>query len=491
MPRRHSLILLAVFLLSILVRAPQLGRPLSKNHEFCTAVALIVLDVWWQRGFTECTGCPAVTFMGTCDGEAGNLGPISMQRHGVRYYISHMPLAYWAPFAVFKVLHIPPAPLPLELFNVLLHGLTAFFLYRFLATLLAGSSSPGLADVPFFAAVFYLLMPAPLWYHGNVYMSDMAVQLPWAWSLAAAAKVFKPTKVEVRSAGWLLVAIAATALTEWLGLFAALTFGVYAIIRGLKRKDRGSLSLGVLIPFVAVAVMAAVLALYANIAGAGAAWDYYTNRWAERGSFVLGEGLPSTSFIIGLPIHVFMSFGPLVLLIALGSVLFRAGPKAQGMRPAWWWMLLPAALHILVFLRYTGHQFAVLCLGFVLCAWAAFVLARWKERSPTMANVAFVTTCCLGIALYTVQNRPGDGSATGDRYDLAMERGLYIAGHARMDERIYVAGAELGPQILWYARRNMSPLPMAMDSSQVSDGRCPEVHFIFNGNDRTVVRPGE
>ncbi len=491
MPRRHSLILLAVFLLSILVRTPQLGRPLSKNHEFCTAVALIVLDVWSQRGFTECTGCPAVTFMGTCDGESGNLGPSSMQRNGVRYYISHMPLAYWAPFAVFKAMRIPPAPLPLQLFNMLLHGLTAFFLYRFLATLLAGSSAPSLTDVPLFAAVFYLLMPAPLWYHGNVYMSDMAVQLPWAWSLAAAAKVFKPTKVELRSAGWLLLAIAATALTEWLGLFSALSFGGYAIIRGLKRKDPSSLALGVLFPFVAVAMMAAVLALYANIAGAEAAWEYYMGRWAERGSFVPGAGMPSSSFIIGLPIHVFMSFGPLVLLIVLGSVRIRGGPKAERMRPAWWWMVLPAALHILVFLRYTGHQFAVLCLGFVLCAWAAFALARWKERKPTMAMIAFVTTCFLGIALYTVQNRPGDGSATGDRYDVAMERGLYIAGHSRMEERIYVTGTELGPQILWYARRNMSDLPIGVDSSQVGVGRCPEVHFIFSGDDCMVVRPGE
>ena len=242
---------------------------------------------------------------------------------------------------------------------------------------------------------------------------------------------------------------------------------------------------------VAVAMMAAVLALYANIAGAEAAWEYYMGRWAERGSFVPGAGMPSSSFIIGLPIHVFMSFGPLVLLIVLGSVRIRGGPKAERMRPAWWWMVLPAALHILVFLRYTGHQFAVLCLGFVLCAWAAFALARWKERKPTMAMIAFVTTCFLGIALYTVQNRPGDGSATGDRYDVAMERGLYIAGHSRMEERIYVTGTELGPQILWYARRNMSDLPIGMDSSQVGDGRCPEVHFIFSGDDCMVVRPGE
>ena len=490
MPRRHSLVLLAVFLLSVLVRTPQLGRPLSKHHEFCTAVALVVMDVWWERGWAECTGCPAVTFSGTCDGEAKDLAPDYMQRNGVRFYISHMPLAYWVPYAAFKSLGVPPAPLPLQLFNLLLHGLTAFFLYRFLATLVAGCSTPGLADAPLFAAVFYLLMPAPLWYHGNVYMSDMAVQLPWAWSLAAGAKVFKRKHVELRRSGWFLLAIAATALTEWLGLFTALTFGGYALSRGLKHKDRGSLLLGAVIPFVAIALMGAVLALYINIAGAHAAWAYYMNRWAERGSFVPGEGVPSSSFIIGLPKHFLMAYGPLLLLIAIGVLRSRRGPTTVGMRSAWLWMTLPALVHIVVFLRYTGHEFAVLKFGFLLCAWAAFVLARWREREPAMANIAFVSTCCLGIAMYTVENRPGDGTATGDRYDVAMQRGLFIARNARMDERVFETGAVLEPQLIWYARRNLTPLPLELDSAFQEAGSCPEVHFVFSGDSCAMVRLG-
>ncbi len=236
--------------------------------------------------------------------------------------------------------------------------------------------------------------------------------------------------------------------------------------------------------------MGAVLALYINIAGAHAAWAYYMNRWAERGSFVPGEGVPSSSFIIGLPKHFLMAYGPLLLLIAIGVLRSRRGPTTVGMRSAWLWMTLPALVHIVVFLRYTGHEFAVLKFGFLLCAWAAFVLARWGEREPAMANIAFVSTCCLGIAMYTVENRPGDGTATGDRYDVAMQRGLFIARNARMDERVFETGAVLEPQLIWYARRNLTPLPLELDSAFQEAGSCPEVHFVFSGDSCAMVRLG-
>lgn len=489
MPRRHARLLIAVFLLSVLVRVPQLDRPLSKHHEFCTAVALIVMDVWWQRGFAACTACPAVTFPGRCEGESGTIAPDPMQREGVRYYISHMPLAYWAPFAVFKALCMPPGPLPLQLFNFILHGLTAFFLYRFMASLLAGTVwAVRMEDAPLFATVLYLLMPAPLWYHGNVYMSDMAVQLPWAWALAVWARMFRPERVDLRCAPWLLLAVAATSLTEWLGLFTALAFGAFALHRGIKRKDHGALMLAWAIPAVAALAMASVLWLYSDIAGADNAWAYYTDRWAERGSIVPGEGMPDISFIFGLPPHVIASWGPVVLLLISGLMLRRKASMPPAVRSAMWLITLPALVHIAVFLRYAGHEFSVLKLGFVLCALASFVLVRWHERHPAFGNIALVSACSLGIAMFTVYNRPGDGTATGDRYDIAMRHGLFIAKEARYDERIFVEGAVVEPQLLWYAKRNMDELPAGMEHELVGPGNCAEVHFIFNGDGRELVR---
>lgn len=490
MPKRHALVLLLVFLLSVGVRIPQLGRPLSKNHEFCTAVALIVLDVWWQRGFSTCMGSPAVTYEGACAGVSGSLTSALVQRDQVRYYVSHMPLAYWVPYAAATALGSRHTPFSIRVFNLLLHGATAYFLYRFLASLTVAAAQPGLSDVPLFAAVLYLLMPATLWYHGNVYMSDMAVQLPWAWSLAAGARLFGKDKVRLRRSGWFLLAIAATALTEWLGLLVALTFAAYAVVRGLRRHDRAALALGILCLGTALLAMGGALWLYARIAGPDALWAYYMGRWDERGSWSIGEAGPAWGFLRAYPVHVLTVWGPLVLLLP-GALLLWAWPRMRiGLGP-WAWMVVPACLHMLVFLRYAGHEFSVLKLGFALCTLGAAAVVGLRKRGKFLSNLALLAACLLGPAMYTVVNRPGDGSATGDRYDLAKRRGTFIANTATTGERIWVSGAAVEPQLIYYAKRNADAVPPERSDlpfRRWASGPCAAIWFKFNGDSCTVER---
>ncbi|MBL4862252.1 MAG: hypothetical protein JKY09_04435, partial [Crocinitomicaceae bacterium] len=44
------LVLLGIFVLSVVVRIPNLNRPLSKHHDFVTAISLRVLQVWDAEG---------------------------------------------------------------------------------------------------------------------------------------------------------------------------------------------------------------------------------------------------------------------------------------------------------------------------------------------------------------------------------------------------------------------------------------------------------
>lgn len=491
MPLRHARVLLVVFILSILVRTPQLGRPMSKNHEFCTAVALIVMDVWWQRGFMACTGSPAVTYLGECDGEARTLAPVFMKRDGVRYYISHMPLAYWVPFAMFKVFDVPPSPVPLRLFNLLLHACTAFFFYRFLTTVLSTADRTQVSDIPLFAAVLYLLMPAPLWYHGNVYMSDMAVQLPWAWALASGARVFKDQRVDLKRVHWFVLAIACTALTEWMGLFIAISFSAYALFRGRRGADHGSSVLAVILLLMALAVVGLALWLYSGIAGWEALWSYYVGRWAERGTFVFGDAGPLGRFILGLPVHILTAWGPIILVLLSTLVLRRRIELSRDLRTALWLLLAPALMHVFSFLRYDGHEFSVLKLGFFLCTLGAMAIVRWRACNVFIGNAAVVLACSLGIAMYTAINRPGDGTATGDAYALAQQHGELIARTARMDERIYVSGANIEPQLMYYAHRNLDGLSeeqAATDFLQWPKEKCAIIWFKFTDDGCRVER---
>jgi len=89
-------LLLGIFLLSVLVRLPQLNRPLSKHHEFCTAVALRVMTIWNENGIDKYGFNPVMTFNNLADKNINNHANASgkmVDAEGNCYYVSHQPLA--------------------------------------------------------------------------------------------------------------------------------------------------------------------------------------------------------------------------------------------------------------------------------------------------------------------------------------------------------------------------------------------------------------
>jgi hypothetical protein len=103
--RKTLPILLVAFLLSVAVRLPQLGRPLSKHHEFCTAVTLRVLQVWWDNGIEKYRYNPVMTYNNEADKFINNFANATgkvVDEEGNFYYVSHPPFAYYFPYIVFK-----------------------------------------------------------------------------------------------------------------------------------------------------------------------------------------------------------------------------------------------------------------------------------------------------------------------------------------------------------------------------------------------------
>src|SRR5436189_51957 len=65
--KRTLPVLLAIFLLSVAVRLPQLNRPLSRHHEFCTAIALRVMQIWYDNGIEKYNYNPVMTYSNNAD----------------------------------------------------------------------------------------------------------------------------------------------------------------------------------------------------------------------------------------------------------------------------------------------------------------------------------------------------------------------------------------------------------------------------------------
>ena len=181
---------------------------------------------------------------------------------------------------------------------------------------------------------------------------------------------------------------------------------------------------------------------------------YLFHSYQERGAL---PGEASATLLQGLwqlCLNLLRSWGP---LIALGIVaLIIKGKRSWPAVPDLVLLTLtPALFHLLVFVRYGIHEFAVLKLGFFLCAGVAVALWRMEERWGRWARLPIVGALLLGMAWYTWVNRPGDGTATGEAYATAQHRGLLIAAEAQPDEVILLQGIQADPQIQFYARRNM------------------------------------
>ncbi|MBL0044793.1 MAG: hypothetical protein IPP33_10505 [Flavobacteriales bacterium] len=178
--------------MSVVVRVPLLNKPLSAHHEFCTALVLVILNNWYTNGFAALHGGPASSFTGAADLYPEEVPEVPNVRAGVMYYFSHPPLAYDLPYLMFAGLGIAPNVLGLQLFNMLFHLLTTVCLYLLVKEL---HTSEAASRAPLFAAVLYLFMPAPLWFHSNAYMSDMFVQNFWVMHLVVVARDLQTRRI--------------------------------------------------------------------------------------------------------------------------------------------------------------------------------------------------------------------------------------------------------------------------------------------------------
>ncbi|MBK8500068.1 MAG: hypothetical protein IPL52_14910 [Flavobacteriales bacterium] len=461
MPRRHLLWILLAFAVSVGVRSPLIDRPLSAHHEYCTALVLIILHNWQVDGFMHHHGAPAITFSGPADLIPPGYTDAPGLRDGVLYYLSHPPLAYDLPHMLFTLTGSAPNALGLQLFNLLFHLLTAIALYLIVRELLTvGSLVPSGVEAPLFAAVLYLFMPASLWFHSNVYMSDMFVQNGWVWHILVVLRMYRSN-----ATGWKWPLLAGltlfiTTCISWPGVWAGVMLFFIAFLRWWRSRDGQELRV------MLMAVLGVGLALgytawrWLQVVDADALIAYFTGRYADRGTAV-GSGLWSR--LVEVLANYRTGYLP-VILVALGLALFRwRSVKAAS---AHWWLFLllaagPVLLDHMLLLQYAGHDFAALKGGILLCALAAIGLSVLRAR---WAVGGLIATCIAGM-LYFYRTNP-IGSRDDERFTTQQEQGLGIGRAAKSDEMVFTIGFTPEPQVQWYAERTLfrvDGVPQAKD----------------------------
>lgn len=475
MPRRHLLILLVAYGVSLFVRWPLLNRPMNGHHELCTALVLIALHNWQQDGFAAHHGAPAITFTGPADLIPPGYTDAPGLRDGVLHYLSHPPLAFDLPYALFTLSGTAPDAMSLQLFNLFFHLLTALGLY------LVVRESQRDGPAPLFAALLYFFMPAPLWFHGNVYMSDLFVQNAWVWHVLVALRALRGERtIPWSAAAWCACTLFITTIISWPGVWAGITLGAMALWQWRAMRDTSRLRL------LGAALLGMGLALlftawrWLQVLDAQALVAYFSGRFAERGTV----GAPGLLSMLGtLALNYRINWLPLLLSLAL--LLWKRQAIKQGSHTLLLFVTLtglPVLLEMLVLLEYTGHDFTSLKAGLLLCGLGGLGLSAIRTR---MAWTLLGVSCMAGVLYFYRINHAS--SRTDERFTWQMKQGLSIGREASSDEMVFTLGFTPEPPVQWYAKRTLFRVDDAIRAKELMRASGVDQGILFRESGQGLV----
>lgn len=464
-------ILLAIFGLSILVRIPNLNRPLSKHHEFCTAVALIPMTVWSENGIRNFHYDPVMNFQNPADKNINNGASSSGKMKDVNgnfYYVSHPPFAYLLPFFIFSLLHIKVSVLSLQLFHVSIHFVSALFVY-FIVNLLSvhrGRDKPFIPSIVAFAV--YVFLPVTMWFQSNVYMSDMLVQVFYIISIYVLLKMIMRNRFNsVKYNFFLSLLVFCAAYTSWLGYLMALVFVIY-----LMNKARYETK--ALIPlFLTVSIVLLAFSLtfyqYAQIGGYRAYLAELFVRYKIRGTIDLPSAGWFSLFWVNLMrfktllVNYLLHYHWVFAWIAFVFLFSMSQSKLKFVFTRYGYLFLlfsvvPIVMLHLFLLEYSHHDFTVLYAALPLAVIIGVFydkLSRTQKISVRRLNIIIACMLLMFIAEYYLQNLPGKKSIKGAYYAQEKELGENLSKNALPDEVIYY-DEKVSPIVVYYAKRNIA-----------------------------------
>ncbi len=469
--KRTVPILIGIFILSVIVRLPTLNRPLSKHHEFCTAVALRVLHTWSERGIDTYEGLPVMTYPGEPNKHINNHASSSGEmkdESGNFYYVSHPPFGYYFPHTVFSLFQIKPTVASIQIFNLGTNVITAFFIYFTICLLGTNRARSDLFIPGLIGYGIYLFNPATLWFQSNVYMSDTLVHGFFVIGVYTALKMFIRQRFRVPK--YLITYLSFVFLmcyTSWLGYFFAFSAVLYSLIKSRKNKE-------FLIPSLigmggAVLAMALTIWQYGQIAGYDALQAEWMSRAMERGSLIgqergwLGylytKALETKTVLFNyitsyLPIYFLLIYFTRRILRArrMRIVFTRNGYRFL------WLSSLPIILLHFTLLNYSGHDFTTLYGSLFLSVLVGIMFDKIFHGQPEGRRallIAYSITIVAMIAQFYFINRPGEVSLRGDRYEKYLVSGESVMKESHPDEVVFLLRQKPMPELVWYAKRNI------------------------------------
>ena len=463
MKKKNIIIWLGLILVAtVLLRLPNFNRPLGMGHEWVTAHALITLQAWWDKGMATFNYGPVINY--TQPGDAGVPWfkySLLEDARGNIYHASYPPLAYFVPYAVFKLLGIRPDVGTLEAFNLALSLFSGVIIFFTIYRLYMRKGSPFAATLGLWAAAAYLFVPSVLWFQTNTYFVDMLLQPLFILHIFLTLELLaceKPGRGLV--AAWIGVYFL-MAYTEWLA-------GPYLLVVMVMLWRRGDLK-RLRWPFIGLCLAGAAAILlvvvhYASLAGLSRTMELLAGKFREKSGY--SEDAKITPRNVAYMVRDFLlAFSGLWLLLAFQLTVLFAVIKGRWRQ----WLdrsetvlltlgFWPLVLHFMVLMGFwVGHNYNTLkvapLLAFLTAITMERVLANFQDdrcrRRVCLAMAAFCLVLSAGS--YYQQTKPW-------RHDDSLRAlGQEVARLSTPDEFICMKNPDrvVVPQIMFYAQRSI------------------------------------
>jgi hypothetical protein len=420
--RRHCLVLLlAFFLVATLIRLPNLGRPLSKHHEFVDATTLIPIQAWRQAGGAATFHfIPVVNYQNPGDRRPDS--GINMDDKGNQLYLSVGPGSYILAYLFLQTFHLPAAPIPLRIFNLLWSLITLFLCFIFFERLLPDPAGGRYVRI-LIACTLFLFSPCMLWFTGNVY-HQTAIMMPFVLIALCLLMPMLDSARTITAARLSATALSILALIyfDWFAAPLCLPVAAYALFR--CKKQPKYLLLAVTVSLAVVTGMALIFWQFSGYVGSHKVAVY----WYER--FLFRSGRSSVPASLQLLKDVFLNlcidYGPILLLLLVNAgirlrnrLALRLSPGQKRFTAIYTFSL---AAYAFAFLNWTANHDFALVPASLLVAWLATISIP-PSLAPRQLIALLLLTLFASVAQYYFINRPGPVSRSGMRYDEYAEFG--------------------------------------------------------------------
>lgn len=220
-----------LFSYTVEVRRPWFGKLSPYHHQWLTGSAVKFTKNWYREGALK------LRFVMFEEPRSVEFPTLDSREP----YISYPPGTIFPLYIISKLKGDEPGPAVVMAYNIANHLLIALFLALMAFFLLYGArfSAPFSFAMALVPPVVEMLMPAPLYWHQNVFFSDQAVILPIALFLFL--EVIRDHVTGNKAVAYMLAGLQAAvficgALTDWIFYFVAVAVFIKRILTGAFRK---------------------------------------------------------------------------------------------------------------------------------------------------------------------------------------------------------------------------------------------------------------